>query len=359
MARTSLCQASNGISQWRVDDSWLFQEVHALNSFTVGLRLRSGLGTPLKAETLWGHLCWGIRYCQGHAALEEWLSRYDQGSAPLILSDPFPAGFRPRPCLPGVVSSEIPTRKDADLRKGVNRIRWLSTQSFDSLRRDMSADRLVTILSDKAAQQPAAMVETSMTHAGINRLTGGTEQPDGGALFTSSATFCDTASQQDQAGLFEVLVRSPESAETIQQWFRDGLQAGYGRDAATGMGQIDVTEVSENQFTPVPEANAVMLLSSAVPRRGDPHRGFFSIGVHSGRVGGEFAIGLMPDGSSNRQKYPVRTLLTGTVLLTDSADQFCVGQVLSGIHSWEGLRHYGLGLTIPVRVPGILYESCF
>lgn len=359
MAKTYLCQPSHGINQSLVNDSGHSQGVHALNSFIVGLRLRSGLGTPLKAETLWGHLCWGIRYCHGNAALEDWLSRYDQGTPPLILSDPFPAGFRPRPCLPGVVSSEIPTRKDADRRKGVNRIRWLSTPSFDSLRKDMSPDRLVTMLSDKAAQQPAAMVETSMTHAGINRLTGGTEQPDGGALFTSSATFCDTGSHGDQAGRFEVLVRSQESAETIHQWFRDGLQAGYGRDAATGMGQIDVTEVREDQSLPVPKANAVMLLSSAVPRRGDPHRGFFAIGVHSGRVGGEFAIGLMPDGSSNRQKYPVRTLLTGTVLITENAEQPCIGQVLSGVHSWEGLRHYGLGLTIPVRIPGTLCQTSF
>ena len=336
-----------------------FQEVHVLNSFTVGLRLRSGLGTPLKAETLWGHVCWGIRYCQGNAALEDWLSLYDQGSPPLILSDPFPFGFRPRPCLPGVTSSGIPTRKDADLRKVVNRIRWLATPSFDSLRKDMSPDRLVTILSDKAAHQPAAMVDTSMTHAGINRLTGGTEQPDGGALFTSTATFCNTTSQPDQAGKFEVLVRSPESAETIQKWFCDGLQAGYGRDAATGMGQIDVIEVSESPLTPVPEANAIILLSSAVPRCGDPHRGFFLMGVHSGRVGGDFAIGLMPDGSSNRQKYPVRSLLTGTVLMTDKSDQFCVGQVLSGVHSWDALRHYGLGLSIPVRIPAAMCKTCF
>ncbi|MCA9012837.1 MAG: hypothetical protein KDB01_23965 [Planctomycetaceae bacterium] len=330
-----------------------------MNSFTVRLRLRSGLGTPLKAQTLWGHLCWGIRYCQGNEALEDWLSRYDQGTPPLILSDPFPAGFRPRPCLPGVVSSDVPTREDADRRKSVNRIRWLSTSSFDSLRKDMSPEHLMTILSNKVTQQPAAMVESSMTHAGINRLTGGTEQPDGGALFTSSATFCYTASPREQAGGFDVLVRSPESTETIHQWFRDGLQAGYGRDAATGMGQIEVTEVHADQLPPIPEANAVMLLSSAVPRRGDPHRGYFSIGVHSGRVGGDFAVGLLPDGSSNRQKYPVRTLVTGTVLMTENAALPWVGQVLSGIHSWDGLRHYGLGLTIPVRIPATLCESSF
>ncbi|MDH7600426.1 MAG: hypothetical protein QHH07_12465, partial [Sedimentisphaerales bacterium] len=63
------------------------------------ISVRGGLATPLAADTLFGHICWAVRYHQGQKALEEMLGSYSATYSPVILSDPFPLGFLPRPIL--------------------------------------------------------------------------------------------------------------------------------------------------------------------------------------------------------------------------------------------------------------------
>jgi hypothetical protein len=102
---------------------------------------------------------------------------------------------------------------------------------------------------------------------------------------------------------------------------------------------------------PVAAPNAVMLLGPAIPRASDPCRGFFKLGIRSGRVGGDFAIGALPDGSTQRQKRPVRCLLAGTVLRVDAKVPDYVGRAVSGVHpSFEAIRHYGMAPVLPLRL---------
>lgn len=334
-----------------------------MNHYLVTLQLRSGLGSQLRAETLWGHLCWGIRYRSGSEALQTWLQQYDLGTPPLILSDPFPQGFVPRPRLPGppAVATRPDTRTAAD-RKQVQRRVWISEAGLAALQSQLSADRLAAIMAADTADPPAA-TETSITQAGINRLTGGTEQPDGGALYTSSVHFFRTSPQQPAAA-FDVYVSSPEPSETVQQWFCDGLSGGYGRDAATGRGDLRLTSIVRRTPPAVSQANAVLLLGPTVPGPRDPARGYFASGVYSGRVGGDFAVADTPDGSGQRQKYPVRYLQAGSVLVCPPQTAAAgipeyVGRVIRDVHPWSEIRHYGLGLTWPVRLDDALVHAAF
>ncbi|HOM62095.1 MAG TPA: hypothetical protein PLW42_12475, partial [Anaerohalosphaeraceae bacterium] len=68
--------------------------------FHITLKVQSTLGTLLSADTLFGHLCWAVRYEQGPAALTEFLAGFENTVPPLLLSDPFPDGFWPLPTLP-------------------------------------------------------------------------------------------------------------------------------------------------------------------------------------------------------------------------------------------------------------------
>lgn len=327
--------------------------------YSVDLMLRSALGTPLRAETLWGHICWGIRYRSGNNALEKWLSRYDDGDPPLVLSDPCPSGFLPRPHVPlPPATSRAPDLEEAAMRKRLNRQRLLSQSIFERLQQNLSSQALADALYNRSATAPPAASQMSITQAGINRLTAGTEQPDGGTLYTTNATFYEPIPGSNHA-TFSVLVRSNESPETIGAWFDDGLSGGYGRDATTGKGALSVKSLRPVSAPEVTGANAVVLLGPAVPKPGDPYRGYFQTGIYSGRVGGDFAIGPMPDGSEQRQKYPVHHLSTGTVLICSENVPAFVGRIVARVHPFERIRHYGIGLTAPVKLDAALIEGAF
>ena len=100
-------------------------------TYRIDLELRSALSTPLSADTLWGHVCWGIRYQSGREVLEEWLARYDTGPPPLVMSDPLPAGYWPRPVLPPMPRSETPPKEsEAKDRKKLDKVQRLTDAAF-------------------------------------------------------------------------------------------------------------------------------------------------------------------------------------------------------------------------------------
>ena len=335
-----------------------------LHNLLVTLRLCSGLGTPLRAETLWGHICWGIRYRSGSEFLKEWLSQYDADAPPLVLSDPVPHGFLPRPRLPSPrASSTRPLANEAARRKDINRRTLISAQRMMALQTNLTSDGLLSAITEDSSV-PAASTEVSITQAGINRLTGGTEQPEGGALYTSPVRFYRSPGQNDQP-LFDVYVRSTQSQDIVENWFRDGLSGGYGRDAATGRGDLQFHSISPWNFKAHPQANAVMLLGPAVPRQSDPTRGYFVSGGYSGRVGGDFAVEDTPDGSGIRQKYPVHYLQAGSVLICKTAPDgsrsvpTTIGRILRDVHPWSEIRHYGISLSLPLTLDERLLNSAF
>lgn len=313
-----------------------------MNVYRVELVLKSGLGTPLAADTLWGHIAWGLRYRQGPDVLMDWLAAYDT-RPPLILSDPLPSGFWPLPVLPRMPYGErSPSRDEAQQAKRIGKARWLSHAAWQTAAANLSPEVLATAMG--GGEHPTPQVDMVVAHAGVNRFTGGTAQQEGGTLHFNRQSYYETPQR------FDVFARSPESIDVVRAWFDDGLAGGYGRDAASGLGQLEVLAVAPFAWPSVAGANGCLLLGPVVPRPADPNRGFFVGNVKSGRVGGDFAIGLLPDGSSIRQKKPIHMLLAGTVLAASPPPDY-VGRLIAGVHpTCPEIRHCGLAPTLPCRL---------
>src|SRR5436309_4450718 len=79
-----------------------------METYQVRLALRAATGTPWQADTLFGHLCWQLRYQEGAQAVEDFLELYRLGEPPLVLSDGFPGSpeLLPRPLLPPMTMVE-------------------------------------------------------------------------------------------------------------------------------------------------------------------------------------------------------------------------------------------------------------
>lgn len=310
------------------------------------LECRSQLGTPLAADTLWGHIAWGIRYTDGENALHEWLAAYETDAPPLVLSNIFPAGLLPRPILPPPTFEHAPDRQTHRKRKSVARRGWIPTERWTELARALDSKSVAEMSVDE--KQPA--VEAAVLHAAINRLSGGTAQEDGGLLHSDVRSFFAAVPR------FDLYVVSPAPQHVVERWLEQALVGGFGRDSSSGLGDLRIVECVEVAFEIPTGANAILLLAPASPRPGEPFRGFTPIETKAGRLGGQFAIGPTPDGTMLPQKRPVTRLVCGSVLLTNSPRAF-MGRLLAGVHPYEPIRHYSMAPALPCRLTDAVLEE--
>ncbi|MGC8764836.1 MAG: type III-A CRISPR-associated RAMP protein Csm4 [Brevinematia bacterium] len=156
-----------------------------MKTFIVKLIIRSPLATPLQADTLFGHICWGIVYNKGEKELEDFLNSYDK-NPPLILSNAFPVGLLPKPVLKPAMpqsadSIEGELRKIKIVKK-LKKIKYLPKSYFLDNNFRFSEENLQQHLSELENCNKFFRIEERM-HNIVNRITGTTKE-DG--LFSSS-----------------------------------------------------------------------------------------------------------------------------------------------------------------------------
>jgi CRISPR-associated protein Csm4 len=58
--------------------------------YRITIELCSALVTPLKGDTIWGHIVWGIANHEGDEAVAEFLEQEKKASPALAVSNAFP-----------------------------------------------------------------------------------------------------------------------------------------------------------------------------------------------------------------------------------------------------------------------------
>jgi CRISPR-associated protein Csm4 len=344
--------------------------------FDLTLKVQSALGTRLSADTLFGHLCWAIRYRQGEQALKEFLDGYKAGSPPLVLSDPFPVDFWPLPTLPRprpqeeqklkmIISSEQKTKLDKtlkicpvihrmqtaqptpvetfDILKWLYQLRWLPQPVLDGVIDQLSMASILSFFVDKGCGQPVMPTEEVVAHNTINRMSGTTG--DEGSFFFTRELHIDPANPP----VFHLLAGSDRySHNQIKDLFEAALEGGYGKYKSRGKGKVAVEAIRPVELPRAKNPNAVMLLANCVPAAEDPTDGFWKLTTKSGRLGGDWAVGPHPSVTNNHKKKPLTLLTAGTIFKTTTPRAF-YGRMVDGIHpDFPEVCHYGLAPAISV-----------
>ncbi len=347
-----------------------------MNWFDITLKVQSALGTLLSADTLFGHICWAIRYADGEKALGDFLAAYETGTLPLLLGDPFPVGFwqmptlpRPKPAeekqllqiiqntekssletnLPGCpaagrIKDHRPTPVEAfDILKWLYSLRWLPGEVLNSTINGLSSAAILSWFLEKGCGQPNMPKETVVPHNTINRLSGTTGEQ--GSFFFTRERHIDPTDPP----LFHLLAGSDRyTAAQIRDLLTGALAAGYGKYKSRGKGKVTVEAVVPTTLPRAENPNAVMLLAACVPAADDPAQGYWKLHTKHSKLGGDWAVGPHPSGKHNPHKKPLVMLTAGTILKT-AAPRPYYGRLVSGIHpDFSEIRHYGLSPAIPV-----------
>jgi CRISPR-associated protein Csm4 len=325
-----------------------------MNTFRVRLTLRSPLGTPLVADTLFGHLCWGIAYHKGPQAVTDFLAGMSGPEPPLVISDPLCADHWPTPALPGLppdaedkLLAQLEQTRGSPLAahdhlRELFRRPWLPHEIWSDVSGQLDFAAIIRALLQKDPAPPASLAFATVAHNTINRLSGQTLE-EGGFFF-------DRQEFPTDGSAYDVWVRTSFDADRVSQLFEWGLAGGYGRDGSTGKGRLTVEAVEPLVLPSVDGPNAVMTLGTCAPAAADPADGCWNLDVRHGKLGGPLALHAGEDDQTPVFKKPVVLLARGAIVMT-SQPRPIVGRIVKDVHPTRPeVVTCGLTLTLPVRL---------
>ncbi len=247
--------------------------------------LKSGLKSTLPSDTLWGNLCWAIKYLYGDEELREFLNSYVNGNPQLIVSSTFPflkksvetIYFFPRPILPLRPFDEIQVNieskslsdklKDMAQRKDHKNILLIEQSLFEKIING-EAD-----YEDECFKQTVnypAIISNSIIRNTINRLQGGTLEINGtGQLFTEDEYYIQynaPDTKGTETGLYFLVVDHTQGK--LQAALRLLSHIGIGGNRSIGKGVFEF-RITDLQIRQPPNANALLNLSLYLPENNE------------------------------------------------------------------------------------------
>lgn len=306
----------------------------------------SAAGTPLRSDTLYGHLLCAARELDGENALGNLVGRFKEGRPPFILSSAFPAGMLPMPVLPNIPRADFQrfARERTEFGgsmfralekyKDFKKIKWLPVSLWVQLSVGFSQERLFAAYLDNLETgtfaAPAGKTELEL-HNTIDRQRG-TVLAEGG-LYTSEAAFYLPGT------VLEMYVQTDDPS-TFERYLEVLAKTGYGRDRSTGKGSF--TFRRDDGFDPslmAGSGNALMSLSVCSHQNLSTIKGYYSVFTKYGKVWNGF-------GQNNPFKKPFLAFAEGSVFQELPAD----GYILQGIHSDPKIVQITWPLTLPLTL---------
>lgn len=319
-------------------------------TFRASLRPKSATLSPWQADTLFGHLCWLIRYDEGETALHDFLADYYQQRPTLLFSNGFPGDWLPHPLGPAPAGNQEPT-KEAQVpamraAQADKAIEWVRRDEFDALRR-----------GERITLSPRPDVVKSRTELKnqVNRLTSATtplkDQPPGSHLHAANElAFVDTSGVEPVGLEVSIYVKARDEAwvERAEKLFKRLSRSGYGAKKSAGYGHLALAswEPFRAFDEPPPGANGFISLSHWVPASQDPTQGFYATLVKYGKLGEALAA------AENPFKFPLIMLKAGSSFYADAPIRAWYGRLVEGIApAAPQVVQYGYAFAVPACLP--------
>lgn len=237
----------------------------------------SAFGSELLGGTLFGQLCWALRWQHSESYLCELLDGYLEGRPFAVVSDAFPSGYLPLPTLPSFLWQKP---DDVD-RKELKARQWINAQVCrnEPLSKWQSFALKTSDLSD------AQRLYTVEVKNSINRLTGTTGEK-AFSPYMSERIWYNRGAKLD----IYVDLDGRLDPETLIRALNRVGEMGFGADASTGMGKFQINHYEE--IPQEPESSSWVTLASCNPtdRDYDLKKSFYRIKTHFGRHGSELAV---------------------------------------------------------------------
>ena len=285
--------------------------------YKASLKLKSSLVTPLKGDTIWGHIVWGIANHEGEDAVKKFLDAEKKSEPELIVSSAFPKGTICKPF------PKHEMRKLQMSKKEYAQIKKKKKEKF------VSAEKYLMNVEEETTHFRTETVQTM--HNSLNRFSGTVEE---GNLFTIEEFWSEL---QD----YDLYVLSNYSFERIKQLLDWAFENGFGADSSTGKGQIEIGEivpVNTKRTSQKYVALAPFVTDFSGIKEDSLRANTF---IRSGKIGGAYSSFMSP------YKKTVILFDEGAVFETEKPIQF-IGKLIENVHSDDKICQSGFAPVIPL-----------
>ncbi|MCD6599849.1 MAG: hypothetical protein J7L19_04715 [Dehalococcoidia bacterium] len=293
--------------------------------YRIKFKAKSWLSSEWQADTIWGHLCWGLKYLHGEHELTDFIAAYDSSQPPLFISNGFPGDLLPRPVLP---SPALVSEKQFDRQKQAKKNLLLSPEEFNHVLRGEMVYPL---------PKPKARHRVTLKNQ-INRITNTTTAEEQ-SLYPFEEHYFNTIS------IYARIANGFE--DRARELFQYLSKTGYGKRKSVGYGWLEMIQFEPFAgFVSPHDANAFISLSNFVPAKHDPAKGYWETLVKYGKLGEEYAS------STNPFKKPLLMFTAGSVFY-DSPVRDYYGRLIAGLSSEHPqVVQYGFALPVSIRLSG-------
>ncbi|MBS4062061.1 MAG: hypothetical protein KG029_16815 [Bacteroidetes bacterium] len=338
-----------------------------MKTYEIIIKPLSGFGTPLKGDTLFGHICWQAAYDESLFGMNIERILIDYASNPFVIvssaSLKIGDGYAlKRPDMPldklfdfsGNKAEVIAKRKELKSRRWMfvkNNSRLQSIKSDGLYFSDEELFGELSISKDAEIQRQmrkkrikSFIADYTQPHNTINRLTGTTGEGQFAPYSIAQKVFVNEVELVVFVG-----IRDDISIEGAAKAIKQIGTIGFGKDASTGLGRFEVIGSQKIDLHSIgsENPNACYTLSPCVPEKDLFNNIFFAPFTRFGRHGDILAKSGKPF------KNPVIMADEGAVFAGKDASVFnkpYIGTAVSGISKAEpNAITQGYSLYIPVR----------
>ncbi|MFQ3675748.1 MAG: hypothetical protein SNJ64_04315 [Endomicrobiia bacterium] len=315
-----------------------------MKTYEITIKPKSGFGTPLKGDTIFGQICWQIVSDEKlfGKTLDNLLKNYDKKPF-MVVSSAYPKNQqsyilkKPEIPLHLLLNFDSFNKKEViKKRKELKNKRWMS----------VSKDNPILSLKEMKYFSYEYIKEQLQPHNKINRITNKTGNENFAPFSVSQEVYDSTR----ELSIFVGLDETELSIEQVKEAFDRIGKYGFGKDASTGLGRFDVLNISEINLSELgsENPNACYTLSPCVPEKNTYSKIYFSPFIRFGKHGDVLAK------SKNPFKNPIIMACEGAVFVPNNEEIFnkpYIGTAVYNISKSEPKTvAQGYSLYIPIKL---------
>ncbi len=294
---------------------------------------RGLFGTNLSSDTLFGHICWSIKYIYGEDELLDMLYKFNNGKPWFLLSSGFPDGFLPKPVLPTRELKYEPNKPKKEVNEARKKMKDSKKNDLalfsDISNNQKSFNPSIQYSYNKEKFEKIKINNFEITRNSINRETFTVLE---GYLFTDNYYWTNTGI--DFISYLGVIDNKYDK-KYYEKIFDYLSRTGIGKDKSIGKGLFDITiedisEEEKNLFS----YKSDYFISLSHSAGADLNPLSYHLFIKYGKVGEEFAT------SGQFYKKPIVFYKNGALFKGQSGDDIYGGMV-KNIHTNKDIVQYG------------------
>ena len=286
------------------------------------IKPKSSFGSKLKGDTLFGQICWMIRFAKGEGRLNELLETYKKNNPFLVVSDAFAKGYLPKPKMPSNYLNEDDNKKEN--RKKI----WLLLKDMEegNFHRAKRDDEVCKI-NDK---------EVIVVRNSINYLK----------MTTDSDNFAPYGVEEyylNEKDIYCLLDEEQFGLEEIREVFELLSNVGYGKDTTIGKGRFEFGDFEEVELK---RGTFTYMTLSPFVLEGNQNIEllFYEPFVRFGKFGFDRA-------HKNAFKNPILMMNSASVVVfKEKPTKYFLGQAITNISkAHPDAVHQGYSILLPIK----------